>query len=63
MIYFREWAWGPGVGWMLIGGCRAKPKSLFAKTSSKNLGAGGALFGEKLPSPGSEQVNQEIGGQ
>lgn len=52
------------LGGMLIGENRAKPKSLFAKTSSKNLGAGGALFGEKIPSLASSgEANQEMGGQ
>ena len=53
-----------GVGeCMLRGGeNRAKPKSLFAKTSSKNLGSGGAMFGEKIPN--SESVkDEEMGGQ
>ncbi|TAQ86771.1 hypothetical protein B7494_g4898 [Chlorociboria aeruginascens] len=30
---------------------KAKPKSLFAKTSSKNLSSTGSLFGEKIPIP------------
>lgn len=27
---------------------RAKPKSLFAKTSTKNLGVGSSMFGEHI---------------
>jgi hypothetical protein len=42
---------------------RAKPKSLFAKTSSKNLGAGGAMFGEKIPSGDVEGQNKGMGDQ
>ncbi|TVY83443.1 hypothetical protein LSUE1_G002149 [Lachnellula suecica] len=29
---------------------KAKPKSLFAKTSAKNLGTGGNMFGSQIPS-------------
>jgi len=29
---------------------RAKPKSLFAKTSAKNFGNGGSMFGDQIPS-------------
>jgi hypothetical protein len=47
--------------WVLMRNNRAKPKSLFAKTSAKNLGAGGAMFGEKIPS--SEGGEKDMGGQ
>ncbi|TVY54382.1 hypothetical protein LCER1_G004964 [Lachnellula cervina] len=33
---------------------RAKPKSLFAKTSAKNLAVGGNMFGSQIPRTGSE---------
>ncbi|KAG0648362.1 bns1 [Hyphodiscus hymeniophilus] len=43
---------------------KAKPKSLFAKTSSKNLGAGGAMFGDRAPVPEKKEVgDQEMNGQ
>ncbi|TVY41500.1 hypothetical protein LSUB1_G002673 [Lachnellula subtilissima] len=34
---------------------KAKPKSLFAKTSAKNLGAGGNMFGGQIPHTNSEK--------
>jgi hypothetical protein len=52
----EEW-----MDWVLIGDwCRAKPKSLFAKTSAKNLAAGGAMFGDKIPGGGEDKT---MGGQ
>jgi len=36
---------------------KAKPKSLFAKTSAKNLGAGSSMFGEQIPDSGKKKVD------
>ncbi|TVY92237.1 hypothetical protein LAWI1_G002209, partial [Lachnellula willkommii] len=34
---------------------KAKPKSLFAKTSAKNFAGGGNMFGSQIPRTGSEK--------
>lgn len=42
---------------------RAKPKSLFATTSSKNLGSGGAMFGEKIAGTAEKKAGGVMDGQ
>jgi len=41
-------------------GKNAKPRSLFAKTSTKNLNlAGGSMFGDKIPSPERPSLSED----
>ncbi|TVY40460.1 hypothetical protein LOCC1_G005725 [Lachnellula occidentalis] len=38
---------------------KTKPKSLFAKTSAKNLGVGENMFGSQIPRASSEKNNED----